>query len=153
MDQNYNWKLKGLAKKVDPSVAANELQRLQTIYGVITPEIIVNESKNPESVLHPIFEWDNNKAAFNYRLQQARILLNNIQITIISDGESKEISVFEVTSIKDGYKSIDTFSTDDIEYVKRGILQQLNYLKGKLKLYKEFDKVLLHINHAIDVIS
>jgi hypothetical protein len=152
MEPNYNWKIKGLAKKVDPSIAANELHRLQNVYGVITPEIIVNESKNPKSVLHPIFEWDDNKAAFNYRLQQARILLNNIQITVTSDGESKEISVFEVTSFKDGYKSIDTFSPDDIEYVKSGILQQLNYLKVKLKLYKEFNKVLYHINKAIEVI-
>jgi hypothetical protein len=152
MEPNYNWKMKGLSKKVDPSIAANELHRLQNVYGVITPEIIVNESKNPKSVLHPIFEWDDNKAAFNYRLQQARILLNNIQITVTSDGESKEISVFEVTSFKDGYKSIDTFSPDDIEYVKSGILQQLNYLKVKLKLYKEFNKVLYHINKAIEVI-
>jgi len=151
--ENYNWKLKGLAKKVDPSIAVNELQRIQSVYGAITPEIIVNEAKNPKSVLHPIFEWDDSRAAVNYRLQQARILLNNIQVTILSDGEAKEISVFEVISHKEGYKSIDTFTADDIEYVKSGILQQLSFLKSKLKLYKEFDKVLFYINKAIEVID
>jgi hypothetical protein len=153
MEPNYNWKMKGLAKGVNPLVAAEELRRLQSVYGVITPEIIVNESKKSNSPLHSIFEWDNSKAAHNYRIQQARILLNNIQITVLCDGENKEISVYEVTSFKDGYKSIDTFSSEDIDYVKAGILQQLNFLKGKLKLYKEFDKVLYHINKAIEVIN
>lgn len=149
---NYNWKMKGLAKKVDPSIAAKELQRIQNIYGSLTPEIIVNESKEPGSVLYPIFEWDDNKAAYNYRLQQARILLNNIQVTIISDGEPKEISVFEVTSLKEGYKNINTFSQDDIEFVRSGILQQLNHLKNKLQIYKEFDKSRHYIERAIEVI-
>lgn len=153
MKPSYNWKMKGLSKKVDPSIAANELQRIQDVYGLITPEIIVNEARDPNSVLHPIFEWDNKKAAHGYRLQQARILLNNIQITVITDGEPKEISVFEVTSYKDGYKSIDTFSVNDIEYIKRGILQQLNYLKEKLKIYKEFDKVLFHVKKAIQMMN
>lgn len=153
MEQIYNWKMKGLAKGVDPSIAAQELQRLQSVYGILTPEIIVNESKSPDSVLHPVFEWDNKKAAFNYRLQQARVLLNNIKINIISDGESKEISVFEVTSLRDGYKSIETFTPDDIEFIKANVVQQLNYLKGKLKLYKEFDQARYHIERAIEVIN
>lgn len=150
---NYQWKMKGLAKGVDPSRAAEELHRLQDIYGQLSPEIIVNEAKNPNSILHPVFEWNNTKAAFNYRLQQARILLNNIQIKLITDGETREISVFEVTTFKDGYKSIDTFSPDNIEYVKDSIKQQLEYLRNKLKLYKEFNEILELINQAIEKIN
>lgn len=153
METNYKWNMKGLAKGVDPSLAANELRRIQNVYGRITPEIIVNESEDPQSLLHPIFEWDNKKAAFNYRLQQARVLLNNIKIAVITDGESKEISVFEVTSLQEGYKSIDTFSPDDIDYIKSMISQQLTYLKDKLKTYKEFDKVRFYIEQAIEVIN
>jgi len=149
---DYNWKIKGLAKKVDPSEAAAELRRLQKVYGIITPEIIVNESENPKAVLHPIFEWNNTRAAFNYRLQQARILLNNIQVSVVKDGDATQISVYEVTSKKDGYKSIDTFTLEDIEYVRQTILSDLNILKNKLKLYKEFDKILLLINKAIESI-
>jgi hypothetical protein len=102
--------------------------------------------------LHPIFEWDDNKAAYNYRLQQARNLLNNIQMTVISDGEPKELSVFEVTSVSDGYKSIDTFTPDDIEYIKKNITKELTYLKSKLSLYKEFDKAKAYIVKAINVL-
>jgi hypothetical protein len=150
--ENYKWKMKGLAKGVDPSLAAEELNRLQNLYGQITPELIVREAEKKKSVLHNIFEWDDAKAGYNYRLQQARILLNNIQVTVITDGESKELSVYEVTTFKDGYKAIDTFTPEDIEYVKAGIVTQLNTLKNKLKLYKEFDKVLYYINQAIEVL-
>jgi len=149
---DYSWRMKGLAKKVDPSIAGEELQRLQNIYGSITPEILVNEAKKRKSPLHNIFEWDDTKAAGNYRLQQARILLNNIQVTVITDGESKVISNYEVVSCREGYKSIDTFTPDDIEYIKINIKRELFYLKEKLQLYKEFDKVLYYINQAIEVL-
>jgi hypothetical protein len=79
--------------------------------------------------------------------------LNNIQVTVISDGEAREIDVYEVTSRKEGYQSIDTFTSDNIEYIKAGIIQQLNALKNKLKLYKQFDKVLEYVNQAIEAID
>ena len=150
--EKYYWKMKGLAKGVDPSIAAEELKRLQNLHGTVTPELIVREAEKKRSPLHNIFEWDDEKAAYNHRLQQARILLNNIQVTIITDGKSREISVYEVTTRKEGYKSIDTFTPDDIEFVRNGILQDLISLKGKLKLYNEFDKVLAYIEQAIEVI-
>lgn len=150
--EGYNWKMKGLAKRVDPSIAAEELKRIQNIYGSITPEILVKEAKKRNSPLHKIFEWNDTKAAENYRLQQARILLNNIQVTIVTDNESKNISVYEVTSVKEGYKSIDTFSPDDIEYVRITIERDLFFLKKKLSLYKQFDKVLECINQAIEAL-
>jgi hypothetical protein len=147
--ENYNWKLKGLSKGVDPFAAAKELERLQNLYNTLSPEIIIEAAQRKRSVLHPLFEWDDTKAAYNYRIQQARTLLNNIQVTIISDGESRKIDVYEVTSYKNSYKAIDTFTDEDIEYVKNGIISDLNYLKDKLKLYKEFDKVRYFIEQAL----
>jgi hypothetical protein len=152
--KDFNWKMKGLAHGVDPVDAVNELQRIQDVYGILTPEFIVNESANTESVLHPIiYNCDDEKAAYNYRLQLARILLNNIQVTIVTDGESKEISVYEVTSFKEGYKSIDSFTSADIEYIRNGILQDLIRVKMKLKLYREFDKILPYIEQAIGILD
>ena len=153
MKSDYSWKMKGLSHGVDPSTACAELKRLENIYGSIKPEIIVSEAKNPESPLHPIiFNHNDKKAAYLYRLELARKLLNNIHLIVITDGETKEIAVFEVTTCREGYKSIDTFTPDDIEYIKISIQRDLFYLKKKLQLYKEFDKVLYYINQAIEIL-
>jgi hypothetical protein len=144
----FAWKLKGLANGVDPSIAAEELSRLQNLYGSITPELLVNEATNPKSVLHSIFEWDDHKAAHGYRLQQARILLNNIQITVISDGEAKEISVYEVTSYKGGYKRIDTLLPNDLDYIRTTTKAQLGYLSAKLRTFNNFAKTVSLIENA-----
>ena len=150
--EGYKWKLAGLGKGVDVALVVEELTRLQEVNRILTPEVVVRAAENSESVLHKLFEWDENKAAYNWRLQQARTILNNIEVTIITDGEPREIAVFEVTTRSEGYKSVDTFTNEDVDFVRASILRQLNTMKIKLKTYKEFDKVLFYINKAIEVV-
>lgn len=150
--EGYKWKLAGLGKGVDVALVVEELTRLQEVNRILTPEVVVRAAENSESVLHKLFEWDENKAAYNWRLQQARTILNNIEVTIITDGEPREIAVFEVTTRSEGYKSVDTFTNEDIDFVRASILRQLNTMKSKLKTYKEFDKVLFYIDKAIEVV-
>jgi len=150
--EGYKWKLEGLGKGVDVALVVEELTRLQEVNRILTPEVVVRAAENSESVLHKLFEWDDNKAAYNWRLQQARTILNNIEVTIITDGEPREIAVFEVTTRSEGYKSVDTFTNEDVDFVRASILRQLNTMKSKLKTYKEFDKVLFYIDKAIEVV-
>lgn len=154
MEENsYNWKLKGLAKGVNPLIAVQEIKRLETLFGTITPEIIVRESRDPKNPLNPIiYASDDRKAAYNHRLQVARILLNNINLVIVHENEHITIDVFEITCHEGGYKSIDTFTSDDVEYIKHNILKEMQYWKKKLQPYKEFDKILNLINQAIEAI-
>ena len=95
----YKWKLKGLSKGLKASQVAGELKRITTVYGKLTPEYIVAEAENNESVLHPLFEWDDTKAAQNYRLQQARTILNNFTVKTISSGQPVEVGIYEVVPI------------------------------------------------------
>lgn len=151
--EEYSWNLKGLANGVNPSVAADELKRIKDVYGKVTPDIIVKESEKNDSPLHPIFEWSDKKAAYHYRLQQARTMLNNLQVKVISSGEEKRISAYEVTSVSGGYKSIETFDPNDIQYVKNSIKAELTYLKNKLELYKELEKSKMFISQAIEALN
>ena len=150
--EGYKWKLEGLGKGVDVALVVEELTRLQKVNRILTPEVVVRAAEDNNSILHKLFEWDDNKAAYNWRLQQARTILNNIEVTIITDGEPREIAVFEVTTRSEGYKSVDTFTNEDVDFVRASILRQLNTMKSKLKTYKEFDKVLFYINKAIEVV-
>jgi len=88
--EGYKWKLAGLGKGVDVALVVEELTRLQEVNRILTPEVVVRAAENQSSVLHKLFEWDENKAAYNWRLQQARTILNNIEVTIITDGEPRE---------------------------------------------------------------
>lgn len=150
--EGYKWKLAGLGKGVDVALVVEELTRLQEVNRILTPEVVVRAAEDNNSILHKLFEWDENKAAYNWRLQQARTILNNIEVTIITDGEPREIAVFEVTTRSEGYKSVDTFTNEDVDFVRASILRQLNTMKSKLKTYKEFDKVLFYIDKAIEVV-
>ena len=146
--ENYQWKLKGLSKKIDPDDAVKELQRIRDKYGSLTPEKIVHESRSKKAVLHNYFEWDDDKAAFNWRLQQARTMINNIEVTVISDGEPIQVPVYEVVETV-GYKHIESFTVDDMEVVRRSVITELERLKRKLLIYDKFIKAGEKIQVAI----
>jgi hypothetical protein len=57
----------------------------ETHDGRITPELTVEDAKDPGSPLHPIFEWDDGKAGHQFRLDQARQLLRSIRVVIRRD--------------------------------------------------------------------
>ena len=149
---SYNWKINSFGKKISAEDAVRELERITVIYGKLTPEIIVKESMKQNSVLHSLFEWDNDKAAFNYRLQQARQLINNIEVKIIKNGGETILSNYEVVNIGNGnnYKSVDVLDSDDIEFIRQSTRRQLAVLKQKLSLYDNFKKLIIHLNAAIE---
>jgi hypothetical protein len=156
MENQYQWKIESLAKKIDVNKAIVEIQKISEKYGVLTPENIVEAARSKKSVLHKAFEWDDSIAAEHYRLQQARTLINNIEVTIISDGEERNISVYEIIKVENEerqYKHIETLTFSEIEQVRRNTVIALNQLRFKLKIYKEFDKVQEYLKEAIELLQ
>ena len=60
--------------------------------GVITPAAVIAEARNPKSVLHGAFTWDNTKAAEKWRIHEAQLLILKCKVTIENNGE-KEVSM------------------------------------------------------------
>jgi hypothetical protein len=52
--------------------------------GKITAEAVVLAATPQESLLHPLFEWDEAKAAHQHRLDQARALIRAVKVTVSS---------------------------------------------------------------------
>jgi hypothetical protein len=153
--KKYQWKQKSLAKGVDPDLAIEELNRIQKKHGSLTPNVVVKESESENAVLHPIFEWNDTKAAHNYRVQQARThVLNNIEVEVIGSGVSEfRIPNYEVVRDENnnrGYKEVSTLSLSEADQVKQQALKSLNYWSEKLKIYSKFSDVLISLNSAID---
>ena len=58
---------------------AGELEKLDENDG-LTPEAVVRVARDPDSILHAHFEWDDAKAGHSHRLQQARHLIKRVKI-------------------------------------------------------------------------
>jgi hypothetical protein len=71
----YDWRSKR-SLPIDPQVVGEELERL----GSPTAHEILDAAASPDSPLHPAFEWDDTKAAHQYRLVQARDLVRRLVI-------------------------------------------------------------------------
>jgi hypothetical protein len=50
--------------------------------GRITPEMVVEAARDPNSPLHSAFTWDDAQAAHEHRLAQARVLLRRVRVEI-----------------------------------------------------------------------
>ena len=50
--------------------------------GRITPEMVVDAARDPNSPLHSAFTWDDAQAAHEHRLAQARVLLRRVRVEV-----------------------------------------------------------------------
>jgi hypothetical protein len=94
----YQWR-PGSRIKISAQDAGERLEYLNKQNGKLTADIVVEDAKPEESVLHPAFEWDDLKAAHQYRLEQGRHLIRSV--TIIHDTpeeEPKPIRAFVVVA-------------------------------------------------------
>ena len=80
--------------------------------GKITPLQIVKDAENHRSPLHEYFEWDNSKAAHEWRLQQARVLLGAVVQVVVVSGKRKEhrsfFNVHDVVTKEKVYVTLET---------------------------------------------
>ncbi len=68
--------------------------------GKVTPDMVIEDAQQKKSVFHTYFQWDDTEAAEQYRIQQARNLINHIvEVVVIEGKQSKQRSFF---SIKNG---------------------------------------------------
>lgn len=155
-NNNYKWKMELFAKKANINDVIKEFEKIQQNYGSLKTQFVVDTAKPEKSILHSFFEWNDSKAAELYRLQQARCLINNIEVVIISDSEIFNVPVYEIVTSKENgreYKHIETMSFDEIEQVKRTTIIAIQQLTKKLQLYKKFDKVIVCLQNAEKILQ
>ncbi len=113
--------------------------------GKITAPEVVQAAVPVDSPIHDWFEWDNRKAAGQYRIQQARILINSISCIIVSDGKEQEINAFENVKVTDNshetraYVTYPTVLSSD-DYRKQILAEASGELLYWGKKYKQYEK-------------
>ena len=90
----YQWK-PGAFAPVSAQIVGEELNKIQIEKGrFFKPADVVAVAKDDASVLHPIFEWNDIKAAARYREDQAKYIIRNVVIINQDDEQKTPIRAF-----------------------------------------------------------
>lgn len=95
----------------------DQLQGIYNIHRELTPELVVNEARDPDHPLHNRFEWDDALAAEAHRREQARGLIQSVKITFVKpDGGEDQIRLYHAVRKNKGrvYQPVDEIVKDDV---------------------------------------
>lgn len=129
--------------KGNPQIVGERLMQVRQARGSLTPYDVVQEARRHSSPLHPYFEWDDQKAAEEYRKRQAGHL---IRCVVLAEHENYEltrpirafVNIAE-SDTENSYESvIDVLSDDRMrEQVLAHLQQSLDEHKEKLEIFEE----------------
>ncbi len=77
-------------------LTSDQIDRLTELEksGILTPDSVVEDATDPESVLHPLFEWNNDIAAHKYRVDQARTVISSVTVIVTSTTADVVVSAY-----------------------------------------------------------
>lgn len=84
------FKYEGRSYGVSAQKAGERLKEIENRDGLITPQAVVEDARPEDSLLHPVFEWDDEKAAEAYRIHQAGNFIRCIVVAPEKENEVKE---------------------------------------------------------------
>jgi hypothetical protein len=91
------------------------LAALEDEHGKLSPEAVVAAARDPKSPGHEHFEWDNKKAAHQYRVEQARALLTKRQ-TFVTESYTIQVPRYvrdpDAPAREQSYVSVRTAAAD-----------------------------------------
>lgn len=65
---------------IDAQEAGEELERIKQRDGTIHADVVVDEARPEDAVLHPAFTWEDEVAAEKYRVIEARTLIKKVRV-------------------------------------------------------------------------
>lgn len=148
---------------------------LEEEHGGVGVSLIVQDAAKKRSPLHEYFEWDDKVAAGNYRIEQARHLLKNINVVVKTNGDEQEVRAFhaikpKVLEAKEQPTNGKAYQPPGQEHrfisvqramsdkemateVVQNALRELVAWKRKYSLYKQLAKVTQAVNKAIEMMK
>jgi hypothetical protein len=128
----------------DAKVIGPELIKIEeNNNGLILPELVVEVAKESKSPLHKYFEWDNKKAATNWRKNQARQMISTIHVEIKSQGETKpkRVRLFYSVNTKGGraYVRLGTVmkNVEYIQQIRDNLIHELHRTEDLLHVFTD----------------
>lgn len=122
---DYQFKKGTRVKGVTAQVVGEEIEAIRQQDGIVLTEKVVAVAKDKSSPLHSAFEWNNSKAGHQYRLIQARQMINAVEVVY---EESTEPAFVHVQIDKQNYyqsASVAAQNHDEWEVVRKTALSRL----------------------------
>lgn len=123
--------------------------------GEITPQELVSLAKDHNSPIHKYFEWDDKKAAKDYRLYQARRLIKSIIIEIDGSDVPAYHNIRLLDSDEPSYMdTLNCMHSPDIwaQVLNRALMEAKNWAE-RYKTYKELAPIVGAITRTSERIS
>lgn len=149
-------------KKLPAQVAGDTLETLQQENGGrLTPRVVVDAARPIDAALHPVFEWDDPKAADLYREDQARHIIGAIRIVQPKKDPREAPQMFHayVSLMEDvggekqrAYVPVARMFADE-ELLKQAIEQAAAELRAFEDRYREFDAIARAARQAREAIE
>ena len=78
----FGWKSgTHFTKRLDAQIAGERLEKIRKKHrGELTADAVLADASNEKSPLHPVFEWNDTKAAHAHRLDQARAVIRAVVV-------------------------------------------------------------------------
>ena len=136
---NYQWK-KASYIKVDANVAGQVCEELTNTVG-LTAETLLEASRDEGAPLHKEFEWDDSLAAEQYRMQQARHIINCLCIKVEDKTEEPVRAFF--TIVESEYEPINVIMSveDKRQALLNSALRELEAFERKYQTLTELAEV------------
>lgn len=93
--KNVTWAIDAFS--VEPQKAHDELMRVESEFGAITPRNVLEASEAKTAVLHSEFEWRDDVAANQYRISQSARLIRALRVEYVKAPE-RQVRAFQVVT-------------------------------------------------------
>ncbi len=124
--------------------------------GLVRPEAVVEAARDEESPLHRFFEWDNDEAAEQYRLYQARKLIVRVTVKVAASAGPTYVNV-KIThpatgQVRQGYVPMARAAADPdlygqiVEDARKGIIGYRN----RLSAFEEAHEIVGRLDVALE---
>ena len=128
-----------------------ELSKLYKEKNGLTAKDLFERAKDKNNPLHNLFEWNKDITFTKWNIHQARMIINDIKVTL----NNKDVYLYETVKVTSNieneservYKTIMDISKNPelrIQVIKNA-LEQIIYWKAKYSSYKEFKPIVIAI--------
>ncbi len=114
-----------------------------------TPEALVDAAKSPKSPVHKLFEWNDRQAAHEHRLVQARVMVNSLQVEIITpNGKPGRVLAFIRASDRGSHVATLEASRDELTDVMQEFWRDMLRFRRQYKNLEIASTVIAAINEV-----